>query len=169
MSPPADPPERRPERKREVPVSAEGVFREMPQFPERRSQRTRIPILGLFGEMPVLREKPSFPEWFGAHLASRLLWVICGLAGVFLAGWWFTRPTLTGVQQLLGSSAQATDVMEALRTLRDQHFDQFRSLFQLIVLSGLVPLFTLLAGYAFGRSRVEAQTSRETENSEEAS
>lgn len=115
----------------------------------------RLP--GIFGSLPELREPPSFSEWFGARLASRLLWVICTLATAFLVAWWFTRPALTEVQQLLGPAAQGKDPVEVLRGLRRDHFEQFRDLFQIVVLSGLVPLFTLLAGYAFGARQREKQ------------
>jgi Sec-independent protein secretion pathway component TatC len=107
--------------------------------------------------MPTFREPPSFPEWFGARLASRLLWVICGLAVVFLVVWWATRPTLVEVRQWLGVNVASQELLTHARNLQQDHFDQFRDLFQLIVMSGLIPLFTLLAGYAFGARQREKQ------------
>lgn len=79
-----------------------------------------------------------------------MLSVICGLAVAFLVTWWRTRPSIVDVQALFGSSGSAKEVLEALQALRSAHFGELRDLFQIVVLSGLVPLFTLLAGYAFG-------------------
>ena len=93
---------------------------------------------------------PSFQELAGARLATVVLGVICGLAVAFLVTWWWTRPSLAEVQALVGSSGSAKEVLEALQALRSAHFGELRDLFQIVVLSGLVPLFTLLAGYAFG-------------------
>lgn len=122
-----------------------------------RDQEVRVRLPGIFGSLPELREPPSFTEWFGASLASRLLWVICTLAVAFLVAWWLTRPSLTEVQQLFNPSTQGKDLVETLLNLRREHFEQFRDLFQIVVLSGLVPLFTLLAGYAFGARQREKQ------------
>lgn len=118
-------------------------------------EERHISLEGISGELPTFREPPSFSEWFGARLASRLLWVICGLAVVFFGFWWLTRPTLAEVRPLAGSDPK--EVLETLRNLQRDHFDQFRDLFQLIVLSGLVPLFTLLVGYVFGARQREKQ------------
>ena len=97
-----------------------------------------------------LKEPPTWTQWFGGNLASRVLWFVCALSVLFLIAWWFTRPTLAEVQKILGNAAAPKDVLETLRNLQRDHFDQFRDLFQIVVPSGLVPLFTLLAGYAFG-------------------
>jgi len=133
---------------------------QLPNQPEGQAesgQKRQISFSGLFGQIPEFREPPSFHEWFGARLASRLLWVICALVTVFLIAWWLTRPTLLEVQHILGASAGAKDVLETLLALRRDHFEQFRDLFQLVILSALVPLFTLMAGYAFGTRQREKQ------------
>jgi hypothetical protein len=93
---------------------------------------------------------PTFLELSGVWLAGLVLLVICVLGVAFVVTWWWTRPSLTEVQALFGSSGSAKEVLEALRALRSAHFGELRDLFQIVVLSGLVPLFTLLAGYAFG-------------------
>jgi hypothetical protein len=93
---------------------------------------------------------PTYLEQWGVWLAGLVLLVICVLAFVFLATWWHTRPSLAEVQGLLGPSGSGKEALEALETLRTENFTALRDLFQLIVLSGLVPMFTLLAGYAFG-------------------
>ena len=88
---------------------------------------------------------------------------MCGLAVLCLIAWWFTRPSPEEAQLLLGTDATPKEILEALRDLRRDHFDQLRELFQLVVLSGLVPLFTLLAGYAFGTREREKQEQEEQE------
>ena len=92
----------------------------------------------------------TYLEQWGVWLAGLVLSVICVLAVAFLVTWWWTRPALAEVQALFGSSGPAKDILEALQALRTAHFAELRDLFQIVVLSGLVPLFTLLAGYAFG-------------------
>ena len=132
----------------------------------------RIPLSGAPEPMPfsgVVQASPpspvpkpsTFVQWFGARLLSRLLWVICGSVAVFLLSWWITRPSVAEVQDLFGASANAKEVLDALSILRRDHFDQFRDLFQLLILSVLVPLFTLLAGYAFGTRQMEKQAGAE--------
>lgn len=125
-----------------------------PEQQAERGERQRELLQGIWGPLQ-LREPPSFPEWFGYLLASRLLWFILGLTVAFLIAWWWTRPTLDQVQNLLGTSANPKDVLETLNSLQRDHFDQFSRIFQLAVLSVLVPLFTLLAGYAFGSRQRE--------------
>jgi len=82
---------------------------------------------------------------------------------LFLIAWWFTRPSIAEVQKMLNDSAEPKEVVELLRNLRRDHFDYFRDLFQLVVLSGLVPLFTLLVGYAFGSREREKGEQEESE------
>ncbi len=110
-----------------------------------------------------IKQPPTWIQQFGGNLASRVLWFVCGLAVLCLIAWWFTRPSLEEAQLLLGTDATPKEILEALRDLRRDHFDQLRELFQLVVLSGLVPLFTLLAGYAFGTREREKQEQEEQE------
>ncbi len=117
---------------------------------ESGSTKSMEMVAGLVGGVPEFGEPPTWIQAFSGRLAGRLLVVICSLAIAFLLAWWFTQPTLAEAQQLAGKGAQAKELLETLQVLRRDHFDQFRDLFQLVVLSGLVPLFTLLAGHAFG-------------------
>ena len=123
----------------------------------REEGRSRFALSGLSRELAEIREPPSFSEWFGSLLANRLLWVICGLIVLFLASWWWTLPSLQEVREVLGDDATPDQVVATWRELRGEHLGVFRELFQLVVLSTLVPLFTLLAGYAFGSRQRENQ------------
>jgi hypothetical protein len=109
----------------------------------------------------VLRERPTFTQMFGAQLLRILLLVVCAMVAVFLLAWLFTRSSLAQVQDLLGASSDPTAVLETLRELRRDHFDQVRGLFQLLVLSGLIPLVTLFAGYTFGTRGNDRQPASE--------
>ena len=122
------------------------------------AQKTRESVEEIVQKEPAPRELIRFRVKFGAWLAGLLLGVICALVVIFLVAWWTTRPSLAEVQQLFGASTDTRDVLDALSTLRRDHFDQVRDLFQLVVLSALVPLFTLLAGYAFGTREMVAPT-----------
>lgn len=121
-----------------------------------------ISITELVQDVPRFRKPLAFKEWFSSKLVSRLLWFICALAVGIIVVWLSTRPTLADAHSLTKSTSTtakvaASEVVETLRTLRKDHFEQFKSLFQLIVLSGLVPLFTLMAGYAFGGKEREGE------------
>ena len=131
------------------------------------NQKARVPFAGISEEVLGFRERPSFVQWLGGRLASRVLWFVCAMVVAFSGAWWLTRPCLTEVQNILGSSADPKDVVEILRELQRDHFDQFQGLFQLLVLSALVPLFTLLAGYAFGTRQMEKQPGMEEEEEQE--
>lgn len=124
-------------------------------------KKVEVPSVG------IVEKPPTWVQALGGRLASRVLWFVCGLAVLFLIAWWLTRPSLEEVQRILDASAepktQAKEIVELLRDLRRDHFDHFRDLFQLVVLSGLVPLFTLLAGYAFGSSEREKREQEESE------
>jgi hypothetical protein len=146
-SPPAENPKEK--------VSITDVLAELPELSE-KGKTPSISITSLT-EGLLAPHPPTFQQWHGARLANRVLWFICGLAFVFLGAWWFTRPSIAEVKDLLGSSVNGKELLEALRNLRTDHFNAFRDLFQLVVMSGLVPLFTLLAGYAFGARQAEKQ------------
>jgi hypothetical protein len=119
----------------------------------------------VFVPLAGLHERPTFTQAFGARMLHLLLWVICGLVVVFFLTWLGTRPTLTQVQSTLGTAADSKAVLETLRELQRDHADQFRSFFQLLVLSGLVPLITLFAGYTFGvRQEARQSTAQDTES-----
>lgn len=91
-------------------------------------------------------------------MLSILLWIVCGLIVAFFLAWLVSRPTLVDVRGILGNAVEAKVALEALRELQRDHADQFRSFFQLLVLSGPVPLITLFAGYTFGtRERERSQ------------
>ena len=136
---------------------AEDVYGEIPAFPARNSGKTRVSLGSIFkGEMPdELRVSMTFSNWFGANLLVLLLLVICLFALSFMVAWVFTRPDLQTVQTVLGAGASPQEVMNVLKALQQEHLQQFRDLFGLIVQSGLVPLFTLLAGYVFGSRQQE--------------
>jgi len=77
----------------------------------------------------------------------------------FFGAWLATRPTLAQVREALGGSAEPKMVLETLRELQRDHVDYVRSLFQLLVVSGLIPLVTLFAGYTFGSRESERRPS----------
>ena len=134
-------------------------------MPQSTSPRTeRVLFSDVTSHMANLRERPTFTQAFGARVLNLLLWVICGLVVAFLLAWLTTRPTLAQVQSALGTNADSKAVLETLREMQRDHADQFRSFFQLLVLSGLVPLITLFAGYTFGvRADARQSTSQNTE------
>lgn len=112
-------------------------------------------------EWQGVRERPTFQQLKGARLTEVILWFIAGLIVIFVIGWWLTRPTVADVQTILGEAASGKEKLEALQSLRSEHFNAFRDLFQLAVASVLVPIFTLLAGYAFGSREAERARGRQ--------
>src|SRR5262245_61624234 len=100
---------------------------------------------------------PTAAETAGLWQMRIVLAVICLTAvGTFVA-WFWTVPTPADARQLLGSTAPDGDALDILIRLRADHLNHYREMFQLVVLSGLVPLFTLLAGYMFGRNQAARQ------------
>lgn len=119
----------------------------------------RVRLSHVTENFATLHERPTFTQMFGARILNILMGVICSLVIAFLLAWLFTRPTLVQVKETLGSTAEPKVVLETFRELQRDHFDYFRGLFQLLVLSGLIPLITLFAGYTFGAQTSERRPS----------
>jgi hypothetical protein len=96
------------------------------------------------------KDKPTFTQLIGWKFGIILLWVILGFAVVTAAAWWLTQPTLEEIKSLLPTPATGDDIRNLVRDLQNDHFQRYRDVFQLFVISTLVPLFTLVVGYAFG-------------------
>lgn len=97
----------------------------------------------------------SFIEGRGAWMMTLALGTIGLLCLGTFALWFFTLPTVADVESLCkgssnNASLDATKHVEMFTSLRKVHTDGFKDMFQLVVLSGLIPIFTLLAGYVFG-------------------
>ena len=103
----------------------------------------------------------TFLEWSGIRQMNILLLGICVMVGLFFLGWVFSRPGLDQAKDLVasargtGGSAEVPveEFAKVLENLKKDHYDSFRDMFQLVVVGALVPLFTLLAGYVFGRGQ----------------
>ncbi|MBP7052457.1 MAG: hypothetical protein KBE65_15700 [Phycisphaerae bacterium] len=118
--------------------------------------------------LPSSEPKPkSFIESWGVRFMLVLLIAIVLITGVFLFGWLVTRPTMSDVTTILepkdaNDASALTARIDALEKLCQNHLDNYRDLFQLLILGGLVPLFTLIAGYVFGRNQAERKQQEET-------
>lgn len=114
------------------------------------------------GWKAVVRERPTFQQFKGAFLAQMTLWFIFALLVIMLVVWCVTYPRVADMEAILGAVASGNTLeigkerLQALQSLRSEHAKTFLDLFQFAIAS-LVPIFTLVAGYAFG--------SRETEKS----
>jgi phosphate/sulfate permease len=90
-------------------------------------------------------------------MLNLLLVVICVFALIFVIAWALTIPKSSEVQLMagcMGTDGKCIDtgkLIEGYSKLRADHLDQLKSVFQIVVSSTLVPLFTLLAGYVFGK------------------
>jgi len=105
---------------------------------------------------PIEKPKPdSYLEWSGLRHMTLLLFVICIVILGFVGGWALTWPTIADAKAIGATSDNPEMLMEILTQLRAEHNESFRDMFQLFVLSGLVPLFTLLAGYVFGKGQAQ--------------
>ena len=126
--------------------------------------KERVLISEMASHLASLHERPTFTQVFGARILYILLWVVCSLVVAFLLAWLATRPTLTQVYSMPVPPADSKAALETLRELQRDHADQFRSFFQLFVLSGLIPLITLFAGYTFGvHQRARQATAQDVE------
>lgn len=124
----------------------------MPDTPDKERSEQAEEILDRFPEIGPPKPR-SFLEWSGSRQMTAVLAVICVMAFGCLLSWTLTQPTLADAQALAGSLPDGQTTIQAFTQLRDDHAKNYRDMFQSVVLSGLVPLFTLLAGYVFGRGR----------------
>lgn len=112
----------------------------------------RVDLKALTAELkPKWYTYTTFKEYFGMWMAVGSLVVVAALIIAFFAVWAASRPTPADAAAVAGTLGQSEVIV--LRELRAEHFEEFRDAFQLFVLSGMVPLFTLLAGYTFGSAR----------------
>ncbi len=126
-----------------------------------QTERPHESLTEIRSELPEFRRPSpaSYLEWSGNLLMVILLVVICLFTAAFLALWAWTQPSLSDVAALLKSNPSSADpssaqtVLETWIQLRREHSERFREMFQLLVASGLIPLFTLLAGYVFGKGQ----------------
>ena len=127
-----------------------------------------VALSDIIGQLPSLEPKPkSFIEVWGIKFMWLLLIAIVTTTGLVLLAWLLTRPGMKDVATILGPTdpnlpADAAARIDALSKLCQNHFNNYRDVFQLLVLGGLVPLFTLIAGYVFGRTQAERKQLEET-------
>jgi len=128
--------------------------------PDRQSES----LADIIKRVPSLPQPKTYLEWSGIRQMTLLLAFICLVTGVFLIVWGVTRPALEDVKAMIavtgagdqtGAPLTPEKAAELLESLQSKHFEHFRDIFQIAVLSALVPLFTLMAGYVFGRGRAE--------------
>lgn len=123
----------------------------------------------------------SYLELQGSTMMTITLVVICVVAVAYCVTWWFTRPTTADVASLYSTEAVTKQIAslasgpepvkpeqlqavltahptgsgeqmaKSLDTLRTSHGTMLRESFQVVIGSGLLPIFTLLAGYVFGK------------------
>lgn len=105
--------------------------------------------------LPSFHTPPSWIEWFGAQLAFWILVVIGVLVVLFVIIWWATLPSMQDISAGLKPS-DSTQLVTAYNQIRESHTKWVTDFFQAVVVSTLVPIFTLLAGYVFGSQRQEA-------------
>ena len=102
--------------------------------------------------LPPFHSPPSWIEWFGAQLAFWVLVVIGVLVVLFVVIWWVTLPSISDIAKGVDNTDPAR-VVEAFNQIRESHTQWVTDFFRSVVVSTLVPIFTLLAGYAFGSQR----------------
>ncbi|MFO1350372.1 MAG: hypothetical protein U1F68_06705 [Gammaproteobacteria bacterium] len=118
--------------------------------PAGAATKTSESILDLRSEFSSFRVLPTWMEWFGARLARRVLIFICLMVVLFVIIWWATLPSFDAIAKALGPSPDPAKLTETFNKVRETHTKWVGDFFQLVVVTTLVPLFTLLAGYVFG-------------------
>ena len=112
----------------------------------------------------------TFLEAWGVRFMRLLLYAIVVATCLVLLAWFATRPDMQDVETILGQAdpndPAAAARLDALERLCQNHLNHFQDLFQMLVLGGLVPLFTLMAGYVFGRHQAERTQQEETQTDE---
>jgi len=121
----------------------------------------------------------TYLEYMGLWLMLIALGAIVVVGIVTVVSWTATRPTLASLTDILptattiddardalGSAAshqeiityldeapiaKPADAVEMYKTIRQEHTASVTDLFQTVVVSALLPIFTLIAGYVFGK------------------
>lgn len=130
----------------------------MPQSPESPSRQdsATISVRQLADRrFPELPKPTNYPQLLGAKMAKTILAVIIAVSVLIWSRWALTVPTIADAKSILPSNAPSDEVMKILKTLQSEHFATFRSIFDLLILSCFMSLFTLVAGYAFGARDAE--------------
>ena len=112
--------------------------------------KSRTLLSDIAEELPSLRTQPTWIEWFGARLAKMVLLFIGFLLLLFVLIWWSTLPSISEVGTALGPNPDPVKLAEAFNKIRESHTQWVTEFFQPVVVTTLLPIFTLLAGYAFG-------------------
>lgn len=120
--------------------------------PSAPTGRARTTISKLASNIPPFHSPPSWIEWFGARLAFWVLVFIGVIVAAFMIVWWTTMPTLEAFAQRFGTN-DPKQLMELFIQAREAHTQWVLDFFRSVVVSTLLPIFTLLAGYAFGSSQ----------------
>lgn len=108
---------------------------------------------GPFSEDTLTQE----PSWTQVNARNLAIIVGVALAAVLVVSmsvfWWgLEKPTLEAAERFAESKAQ---VYERYTALNEAWWNRFHTYFQLLVGTVLLPLFTLLLGYAFGSRKAE--------------
>ena len=107
------------------------------------------------------RTRPAtFLESVGTRMMVGLLMTVAVVTVALFVCWVAGRPDaarlaldLRQFPTTAPSSLAPEQVLDLLAKRQAAYDESFRGMFQLLVLSGLVPLFTLMAGYVFGKSK----------------
>src|SRR6516162_3376805 len=128
--------------------------------PETQSSRVEAVV----AQLPPIEPRPE--TWLQKAGVIQMIGLLCAigvLSLLFLIGWWATLPGPADVQHVLTdiTGKALTDLkpdqaLDLYTKMRQGHTQQVRDLFQLVVMSAIIPLFTLLAGYVFGKSQAVA-------------
>jgi ABC-type spermidine/putrescine transport system permease subunit I len=120
--------------------------------------------------LPKVPMANSFLEFFGVWLMAGLIVAMAIIIVVLLSAWWWTMPDCQQVMRMLSSEGRAQSIepdkfLQLWTKLEEAHTQMFTSIFQTVVLSGLVPIFTLLAGYVFGKAQAVESGRKKSESS----
>ena len=125
-----------------------------------RSGRTTESLTDITKSVPRIPAPKTYLERWGIIQMSVLIGVICLVCFTMIAMWWSTRPTYADCAALFAAGRGAAtqpvtpeQVVELVDRMQSRRAEQYRGMIQLVVLSVLVPLFTLIAGYVFGKAR----------------
>lgn len=116
---------------------------------------TPISIAGLAGEADPKGQGVREPSLrtIGRTIAGWIIILIIVILALVSLFAWFTYPRVRDVAGLVEAERQ----LEAYREYQMAWFSQIKDLLQLLVVSLLVPLFSTVVGYIFGR-QMEAKS-----------
>jgi hypothetical protein len=120
--------------------------------------------LNTSGQAATTLQPTTYLEGAGSSMLGWTLAAIVGVSALFIASWWWSLPGPSEVASYVKTFAPSNEptkltpeqIIDLVSRMRASHTELYKSMIQMVVLSVLLPIFTLVAGYVWGSNRSAA-------------